>query len=39
MTRLKAIQTNGETPVLQLSNLHGDTIATVGLSESETKLL
>jgi RHS repeat-associated protein len=36
---LKAIQTNGEAPVLQLSDLHGDTIATVGLAETETKLL
>jgi RHS repeat-associated protein len=36
---LKAIQTNGGTPVLQLSNLHGDTIATLGLAETEPKLL
>jgi RHS repeat-associated protein len=35
---LVAIQTNGETPVLQLSNLHGDIIATAALSETETKL-
>jgi RHS repeat-associated protein len=36
---LVAIQTNGETPILQLSNLHGDIIATAALSETETKLL
>jgi RHS repeat-associated protein len=36
---LVAIQTNGETPVLQLANLHGDIIATASLSETETKLL
>jgi RHS repeat-associated protein len=36
---LAAIQTNSETPVLQLENLHGDIIATAALSETETKLL
>jgi RHS repeat-associated protein len=36
---LAAIQTNSETPVLQLANLHGDIIATAALSETETKLL
>jgi RHS repeat-associated protein len=34
---LVAIQTNGETPVLQLANLHGDIIATASLSETEAK--
>lgn len=34
--RLAAIQSNGETPVLQLSNLHGDIIATAYLSETAT---
>jgi len=37
--QLAAIQTNGETPVLQLANLHGDIIATAALSETESKLL
>ena len=36
---LTAIQTNGETPVLQLADLHGDIIATAALSETETKPL
>jgi RHS repeat-associated protein len=36
---LCATQFNGEAPVLQLSNLHGDIIATAALSEVETKLL
>ncbi len=36
---LAAIQTNGETPLLQLPNLHGDIVATAALSETETKLL
>ncbi len=36
---LAAIQVNGATPVLQLTNLHGDIIATAALSETETKLL
>jgi RHS repeat-associated protein len=36
---LAAIQTNGATPVLQLSNLHGDIVATAAMSETETKLL
>jgi RHS repeat-associated protein len=36
---LAALQTNGEAPVLQLANLHGDIIATAALSETETKLL
>jgi RHS repeat-associated protein len=33
-----AIQNNGETPVLQLTNLHGDVIATAYLSETATGL-
>jgi RHS repeat-associated protein len=36
---LAAIQTNGEAPVLQLPDLHGDIIGTASLSETETKLL
>ena len=36
---LVAIQSNGEAPVLQLTDLHGDVIGTAALSESETKLL
>jgi RHS repeat-associated protein len=36
---LAATQTNGETPVLQLVNLHGDVIATAALSETATGLL
>ena len=36
---LIATQTNGETPILQLTDLHGDIIATAALSETETKLL
>jgi RHS repeat-associated protein len=36
---LAAIQVNGATPVLQLTNLHGDIVATAALSETETKLL
>jgi RHS repeat-associated protein len=35
---LSAIQNNGETPVLQLTNLHGDIVATAYLSESATGL-
>jgi RHS repeat-associated protein len=35
---LVAIQNNGETPVLQLTNLHGDIIATAYLSETATEL-
>jgi RHS repeat-associated protein len=35
---LAAIQNNGETPVLQLTNLHGDIIATAYLSETATAL-
>ena len=35
---LSAIQNNGETPVLQLTNLHGDIIATAYLSETATGL-
>ncbi len=38
MGGLSAIQYNGESPVLQLSNLHGDIIATVPDSETATKL-
>ncbi len=37
-TGLAAIQNNGETPVLELSNLHGDIIATTPLSETSTGL-
>jgi RHS repeat-associated protein len=33
-----AVQVNGATPVLKLSDLHGDIIATAALSETETKL-
>jgi RHS repeat-associated protein len=36
---LAAIQVNGATPVLQLTDLHGDIIGTAALSETETKLL
>jgi RHS repeat-associated protein len=36
---LAAIQINGGAPVLQLSDLHGDIVATAALSEAETKLL
>ncbi len=36
--QLVASQSNGETPVLQLSNLHGDIIATAYLSETATGL-
>jgi RHS repeat-associated protein len=36
---LGAIQHNGETPVLQLANLHGDIIATASDSETSTKLV
>ena len=36
---LTATQTNGETPILQLHSLQGNTIATAALSETETKLL
>jgi sugar lactone lactonase YvrE len=36
---LTAVQTNNETPVLQLHDLEGDTVATIGDSTSETKLL
>ncbi len=35
---LAAVQNNGETPVLQLTNLHGDIIATAYLSETATGL-
>jgi RHS repeat-associated protein len=35
---LAAIQNNGESPVLQLANLHGDIIATAYLSETATGL-
>jgi streptogramin lyase len=35
---LTAIQTNNETPVLQLHDLQGDIVATIGDSASETKL-
>jgi RHS repeat-associated protein len=36
---LAAVQTNTETPVLQITSLHGDVVATAALSETETKLL
>jgi RHS repeat-associated protein len=36
---LAAIQVNGATPELQLTDLHGNIIATAALSETETKLL
>ncbi len=36
---LAAIELNGAAPVLQLTDLHGDIIATAALSETETKLL
>jgi RHS repeat-associated protein len=35
---LSAIQNNAEAPVLQLTNLHGDIIATAYLSETATEL-
>jgi RHS repeat-associated protein len=35
---LVAVQSNGEAPVLQLSNLHGDIVATAYLAESATEL-
>jgi RHS repeat-associated protein len=35
---LAALQTDGETPVLQLANLHGDIVATAYLSETATGL-
>ena len=38
-TGLSAIQTNGETPVLQIANLHGDIIGTASMSATATKLL
>ncbi len=37
--QLAAIQSNTETPVLQLVNLHGDIIATASLSETATELV
>jgi streptogramin lyase len=36
---LIATQTNGATPVLQLHDLHGDVVATIGDKAGETKLL
>jgi tripartite motif-containing protein 71 len=36
---LVAIQTNSETPILQIADLHGDIVARAKLSEAETKLL
>jgi RHS repeat-associated protein len=36
---LAAIQVNSATAVLQLTDLHGDIVATAALSETETKLL
>jgi RHS repeat-associated protein len=38
ITGLVAIQTNGEAPVLQLANLHGDIVATASASGTATKL-
>jgi RHS repeat-associated protein len=38
-TGLAGEQTNGETPILQLSDLHGDIVATAELSPTATKLL
>lgn len=39
LTGLAAVQSNGATPVLQLTNLHGDIVAKAALSETETQLL
>lgn len=36
---LAAIQTNGETPIIQLVDLHGDIIATAALNEETSKLI
>ena len=36
---LVAVQTNGETPVLQIHDLQGDIVGTAAESETETKLL
>ncbi len=36
---LGAVQTNGETPILQLHDLQGNVVGTAALSETETKLL
>jgi RHS repeat-associated protein len=36
--QLAAVQSNGETPVLQLANLHGDIVATAQDSETATGL-
>jgi YD repeat-containing protein len=36
---LAATQTNGETPVMQLRDLQGDVVATIGDKAGETKLL
>jgi RHS repeat-associated protein len=33
-----ATQTNGEAPIMQITNLHGDVVATASLSESATGL-
>ena len=38
MSGLSAIEHNGETPVLQLTNLHGDIVATAKDSETATNL-
>jgi RHS repeat-associated protein len=38
MTGLTAIQRNNEAPILQLSNLHGDIVATATTSETATGL-
>jgi RHS repeat-associated protein len=35
---LAAIQSDGEAPILQLPNLHGDIVATASMSETESKL-
>ncbi len=36
---LAAIQTNGQSPELQLADLHGDIIGTAAVSETESKLV
>ena len=36
--QLVALQSNSEAPVLQVTNLHGDVVATASLSETATEL-
>jgi RHS repeat-associated protein len=36
---LVAVQMSGESPVLELADLHGDTVATASVTETEAKLL